>query len=431
MISKYRFMRYSFAVISIGFVSGLVFQPFAEIADESASRAPSLYGYMANTIQSEFARNQNGNFDKTTLGDAMILRLKGDWEPEDHLQFHLEAAYTVRYGNLNATIKAMNWGLLPSTESPGPLDDFHQTFEIDHAWALVNIGTLDLKIGKQPVFWGTAYFFNPVDRINSVGALDYITEEKPGVVGIHAGYGIGHHFNISAYITPTDRSRSTKALEKEIDPEYWAFGIRFKQSSIGSFDLSQGIVKEVNHSTPDASNYYAFADVVGYIADVFGVYSECTVRLPASETDRNSFEIEKSIDVAAGLEHDFPFELSSKLEYFYQGSGEKNKANYNIIDLLSSQKVALGKHYVGILTEKPFLEFYNAMIGVISNLGDRSVAGIGEFKWDIKNNLQLSLGGIFTYGETGSEFDGRLIMPTGKIADIIEPLAYLKVKAAF
>lgn len=407
---------------------------FAEQAPESdAWQNVSLYGYIANYTAAVLNSDAENEEDNATFGNALHLRLKGDWQPEETLKFHLELSYFYRSGNQNAFVQSESLGTSNIDQNAEPQEDFTQEFLLDHAWGLVNIGQFDLQFGKLPVAWGPGYKFNPTNRLNAENPLEEVNEETPGFVGCLGSYSLPHDLAVIAYLSFSDKSRKKQAILEDLELDSYPFGLKL-QSYVKGYDLAFSFIKEVLYTGETfEKTYYAGGDFVGMIGDWIGIYGEGTLRLPwdGSKFDFSDYTIEENLDLVLGLEYIFDSGMELKAEYFHQGTGASRKTDYAINDLLLDRRSVLAEDYLVAFIEEPFWDFYKVTIGGIMNLNDRSYAVSAELEYDLKNNFQIMAGLNWLAGSGSSEFNGEFRLPTDEVKDLSDPLIYVKLKLSF
>jgi len=407
----------------------LIFLPEVIYANE----AFCLYGYLLNYFQSSFIYN-NARFKESTYGDTLLLRLKGDWSPEDRLSFHAEAAYYGRLGNQNPYAFYDNLGLSTYTQDQFPYNDFVNEIVIDHAWGLANLGSMDLQFGKIPIAWGSGYVFNPTAKTAPVQFLDQVTEETPGTFGIVPSFYIGNKLTVTGYLAFQDRSHKTYALKEDGELRNLPFGIKV-QLITGPFDISAGIIKEVLYTQDGFQrSYYLSVDLDGGIQDL-GLYAETGVRLPV-EHSRLSFKgynLEESLEIAAGCYYTLvALDTDLRLEYYHQGSGESQKSKYNVMKVLYQEQLMLAEDYLFIFFERSFTDYIRASAGSLCNLNDGSFVVYPELAWDVYSNFQFFIGSFLFFGGKGSELNGEHYIEDIGNVDLTETFSlYTRLKISF
>jgi len=428
---------------------------FEEFGPEGTSigSSTSLYGYVKSTTRLGLELFPGDG----TAGASTILRLKGDWEPEERVSAHIEIDFETSRGYLNPYGFREASGLDALTETGGgtttaqvqtenPQDDFHSKLTIDHAWGLIMAGPLDLKIGKMPVAWGTAYAFNPLDRVHSeedFGGSE--GEETPGSTGIMPSLQLGGAFSLTGYLLYEDKSRSAPAGENGGNIDNYPFGIKLQGYS-GRSDFSLAFVKEVLHLGPSGSSidyssaeyrrwYYLGGEVFTSIGDG-GLYAEAVCRLPGENGAidfTEKYDITEFFEAAVGTEYTLEGGTSLRAEYYYHGRGEVEKEGYQIFGLLSGELPMLGRDYLFARISHTYFDYLELSLAGLGNLNDGSFAALPEASYALKPNVQLTASAILPYGSEGSELDGRFDLLPGieGPVDLVKGGVHMEVKVSF
>ncbi|MBN1696576.1 MAG: hypothetical protein JW881_03590 [Spirochaetales bacterium] len=415
-----------------------------DVSDEITEEKFGLYGYLVNLLNVNI--NMNGDrFDNADFGDTVYLRLKGDWNPGEHLSFHAELSYIAQFGNQNPMVFFESAGLPPLVPQENfPLDDFVQSLTVDHFYGTVSFRQCDIRFGKMPIAWGTGYAFNPTQKTSLSPFMDTVSEETPGTYGISPGVSITDRLAIQGYVAFQDKTHKLNAVTGDADWDNLPYGIKIK-GIIGAFDLSAGWIKEVialpNPLPPPLieeyrRSYYIGADFAGAVWD-FGVYGEAAFLLPQNpdrEFDFEGYDFEDLIEVACGFDYTIPvIDVDARCEYYHQGSGTADKDDYDATKILSGEQVLQAEDYLFFFLEKTFLDYYSISTAGFVNLNDGSLAIVPSFAYDMYGNFQVECGGMIFFGPDGSEFNGEYTVDYGVPIDIdlIQPGFYLRAKLSF
>lgn len=381
----------------------------------------SLYGYILNYL----------HLTEDNIGNVLYFRLKGDWNPGANLSFHMELSNDYRTGNQHPDYLLTLLGA-PAGETDSR-DSADLTLKIDHLWGLANLGNWDIQFGKIPIGWGTGYAFNPTAKTHPVSFLDDISEETPGTLGILSGYSISNSTALQAYLAFEDKTRTLRPEAGGWD--LIPFGVKV-QKIRGAFDFSLSWIREVvylQEAKEYDQEYYLGGDFVGAVGD-FSVYGELALNLPRNEDGKFDFSGRRTKDL---LEYcvggDYIFsgkDVTLRMEYYHQGRGETNKANYNLLKGISAGQELQAEDYLLVSLERIFLDYYQLVIGSLINLNDGSLVFMPELTYDAADNLELILGSAIPYGEGGSEFNGIWEVNGNKV-DLLQPFIYLQVKLSF
>lgn len=453
----------------------------------------SLYGYMVDYFQAA-TDYRCSQFSEPTYGNALLLRLKGDWRPGRKLRFHLEFNYLNSLGNQNPYVLLGKTGLVSFAQSDYPLEDFNQQMDVDHAWGLVNLGRLDLQFGKFPVAWGTGYVFNPTARVSIPPFLDMVTEDTPGAAALMSTLTLSDRLSLQAYLAFQDRTQKRYAFAEDAQPRNLPYGFRIK-TIVGAYDLSCSWFREVIYNDLDyrpldaileetareyldnvaansffatmltngdtagainvfkqmamaqmlagqpanpnyRRNYYFGADWAGVIGN-FGVYGEFAFRVPKTAAGERlslaNYKVENNLEAVVGFDYKISgLDLQTRCEYFYQGTGVKRQEDYNLLLALSGERLVLSRNYAMFFLEKAPNAYHKFTLAGFANLNDGSFALLPLYNYTPLDNFELSAGAFILTGRKGSEFDGRYRIYDFKTIDLIDNLwSYLRLKISF
>ena len=453
----------------------------------------SLYGYLINYFQSSF--NYLGDsFSQPQYGDALLLRLKGDWRPENHVRFHLESTYLMNTGNQNPYVLMHRLGLNPFLQSDFPFYDFNRLWIIDHAWGLVSLGMLDLQFGQFPLAWGTGYVFNPTARVSFPPFLDMVTEDTPGVLASQLTWTLSDRLALQAYLAFQDRTHKKTAYAEDGQAVNLPYGIKLK-TIFGSFDLSACWFREVLYSEREtrpldqileqtARQYlnellfsqtlidllaagdtaavihglknaalagmmtgtishpgyrqtcYLGGDLAGAIGN-FGVYTELALSIPSQNgrpvRNFSGYRIRNHLEAVAGFDYTIDaLDLETRGEYFFQGGGVKRKSEYDLLTLFSGERLVMARHYGMLMAERTFRDSHRLTAACFINFNDGSLALLPAYNYQRYDNFELTAGLFFLDGSRGAEFDGRYTIMGVREIDLIDDwMPYIRLKLSF
>jgi hypothetical protein len=400
-----------------------------------AEERMSIYGYAVSLASVDFRELPA---DGIELGGIAYLRMKGDFKPQDRLFFHVEASYDARAGYQNPCVVADDAGLLPAG-SPTSID----SLRVDQAWGSVNAGAFSLQAGKLPIGWGSAYVFNPTQRASRPTLLDPVMDETPGTLAVLPTWSPCDALRLSGYVAFQDKSHRETVAARDGAIENLPFGLRL-QTTIGNFDLSSCLIKEVDYvanpflgTAAYKRSLFAGLDAAGAIWN-FGVYAEAALRLPTGEDglswEQGDFNLSDALEVAAGFDYLFSaIELELRAEYYHQGLGTSDSSRYDAMTVLTEERLLQGEDYVFGRVEKTFADYFKLSAGGLSNLNDQGAIAMAELVYEALDNLELKIGATIPWGPSGSEFSGRYDLGPiglGEI-DVIRASAYASCKLSF
>lgn len=384
----------------------------------------SLYGYIQNYL----------HLSEDDTGNVLYFRLKGDWNPGPNLSFHMELYNDFHTGNQHPAYLSTLLPV-PAGETGSNASD-ELNLKIDHLWGMVNLEKLDIQFGKIPIGWGTGYAFNPTAKTHPVSFLDNISEETPGTLGLLSGYALNDSTALQVYLAFEDKTHTLRPEGGGWDRI--PFGVK-AQKIWGAFDFSLSWIREVvfqQVAQEYAQEYYLGGDFAGAVGD-FGVYGEAALNLPRNEDGEFDFSGRRTKDLleycVGGDYVFFATDATLRVEYYHQGRGVTNKADYDLMTGLSTGQVLQAEDYFLVSMEKIFhvrARDYTFIFGSLVNLNDGSFILMPELNYNAADNIELILGAVAPCGEEGSEFNGTWKV-NGSEVELLRPSFYLQVKLSF
>jgi len=404
-------------------------------ADAFSDEGMSVYGYAVSYAALDFLELPS---EEVAFGGIAYLRAKGDFKPQEGLSFHVEASFDARTGYQNPFVVAAGAGL-SDPNAPAYLS----SIEVDQAYMSAISGTFSLQAGKVPIGWGSGYVFNPTQRASRTALLDPVSDETPGTLSILPAWSPSDAFRASGYLAFQDKSHRETVAAEDGELENLPFGLRL-QTTIGNFDLSACFLREVDYvengllgTAAYERAVFAGLDAAGAVWDL-GVYAEAALELPLRGDDfsweADSLALGDALELAAGFDYLVPgLELGLRAEYYHQGSGARERADYDLSALLSGKRSLLAEDYLFARAERIFADYLTLSAAALANLNDRGIVAMAELAYEAMDNLELKLGGTFPWGPSGSEFEGRhdlTALGLGEI-DVMRPSAYASCKLSF
>ncbi len=402
-----------------------------------------LYGYVESRAAASFDR------DAVESGFSTRLRLKGEWKSSNMITTRMEMVYSEEEGVLNSLTRALDLGIYPAValQAENPQDSFLDRFRVDQAWGVVNLGRFDLSLGKMPIAWGNAWFYNPTDRLGKPAAPESRQAETPGIAAFVPVWYPGGAWALEGTVVFRQRGIENTALTGSMDFENIPLGLRVKGYA-GGFDFAVSIMREVWYTglpggydltvdPPEAAEewertWYLGFDTIGQIGP-FGLYLETSLAAPG-EGNRVDFSLpwnpRYDLDLSAGIEHaSGPWSL--KGEYIRYSVGEDSMDDYRPDLLLAGRAYFLARNYLFLYASRKVGDFLEISSAGIVNLDDRSTVFSLEGNYPFLDNFEGTISFSLPFGPDGSEYRGEFDPGTGEEVDFMVPEIFLTLKLSF
>ncbi|MDD4179259.1 MAG: hypothetical protein PHH14_04335 [Candidatus Margulisbacteria bacterium] len=334
----------------------------------------TVFGFGLFVISSAQALEFSGYYENDLIGlvkkegtpgiaDFNKLRIKADHYFTDKFMLHVEPRYY-----LLAASEAM------PLASANDLDQL----KFDRAYFKLYSNAANLTLGKQRIAWGSGYIWNPTDIFNPfVLAFAVREEDTTNVTAVRVEAPLGEAGGLDAYIV------GDKPWEQT------AKGLRVK-NTVGLFDLAASYVDQ------GTLGHQFGLDVGGDIIKDVGVHCELALKTTA---EGGAF-----IQSVWGLEYTFDNGLGLNIEYYFNGRGAKNKADYDWAALSIGTLDQLAADYLYIGTTAIINEITTFKTSVLANLNDQSWMFYPVYSRNIAQNWDLNLEAMVLGGPDDSEF---------------------------
>lgn len=373
-----------------------------------------ITGYLETTGLTVLPRSSDSG--GVVSGFQNLLRLKLVFEPSSNLSVTLEGDYLDQRGSLNRSVRTNLIGL-PANIGEQSTENY-SGFKFDYAYGSLSHKWLDLRIGRQPIAWGTAYAFNPTDVANPSLLNELAGVEPPGLTAISPSITIGQNWALEGYLGFEDRNRTPASASELKHIEDYPLGVKLK-NYFGVWDFALAFLRSSELSQLDGQDKrplteenvaFEFAGSIGNVT----LYGEALYNLNGQEKITD-----KAVNSAFGFRYQLLDDLGLQMEYHRRGSGANNSDDYDAA--LRLQGGMAGRDYLVSVADFVVLnDDIRIIISSLANLNDYSVAIFPEISYTFIQDLELKLGGIMFSGRTGSEFNGRFQYGIGENDEIIE-----------
>ncbi|MFH1467561.1 MAG: hypothetical protein ABIO70_24460 [Pseudomonadota bacterium] len=320
--------------------------------------------------------------DPLAMG-ALDLRLKAGLEIGSHLSLDAQARTGASYASQTLSAGAISLGTAGTGRDEAvemswqPVDapDFGVEGRVDRLAARLSVPHLEVILGRQPVSFGSAWIFTPMDLVAPFSPTDIDTEYKPGVdaVRVDTYFGMaGQVSAVAAYAGDWSLDGTVLALHGG-----WTFGV----TDVGLFAAS-------NRAEPVCG-----VNAAGSIGTV-GWHGEATVTLPEEE--------DPFVRAVLGADHAWDFGLSAMGEVYLQTFGAADSGGY--LEVYASERFArgevwaAGRWYAAGSLSYEIDPLVHASAFAVVNLADPSAMLGPSLSWSAAENAELAAGAFVGLG---------------------------------
>ncbi len=316
--------------------------------------------------------------DRTTDLNRLRLEMDGGDGP---VRFHLAYDHELLWGGLVADPAVAvalarpepTW--VDASATIRQRTHFNWRHTLYRGWLEYDAGSVNIKLGRQRIAWGSGRIWNPTDRFNPVQPTALELEQKLGVDAVRVAWNYtGNGSVIAVAAPPRTSSRTSRKL-----------ALRW-QDTFGEFDLA------VTGGRIGNENMFGL-DITGNLGDA-GVRMEW---MQARNSRDGSYG-----QLSTGLDYTWypallPNGLYMALEYFYNGAASSPLLTQDRLNSRSS-------HLLGGMLGYDLTPLWRFDLLVIADM-QRSGAFISpSLKWSASENVDITAFAQIPQGTGVSEF---------------------------
>ncbi|MSP55495.1 MAG: hypothetical protein EXR69_07830 [Myxococcales bacterium] len=380
----------------------------AELGGYAELRAAGMFGVTGNPFV--FAERVRPRFSVGPADGPLAGRLKAEVVVEAALTQGRDTGKELR-----DTIFASDIGelltLANCAYAPEPLyATVADALSVERLHVDFNLKSVDLKVGRQAIRWGSGLAFHPTDLYAEV----LVTEpwrEPSGINAVKAAVPLGGS-DVTAVVAIGDDLSTLYTVAQGRGNTVPLADVPLSAALRGTVRLGGVDVALIGQARSD-QRWFAGGDLrgtlgVGYWAEG-GWHGEV-------HTDR--LDSDGYVEVLAGVDYSFPllsmFYIAA--EYRYDGSGSAPD-EYDYTSRLSGQlpfdcamlsgvgesatRITLGRHYIDGALRLGLTEEFSVQAAVLANLQDGTGYLIPSLGWTATDRIVINLGGQVPVGEDG------------------------------
>ncbi len=351
--------------------------------------------------------------DSTDGLSQTLLRLIAAGRPTDQFSYEVQAVQSFNYSSAGGDAGSPLFAVGAQDTRYRAVDltwDWHTDDNssailwLDRANVKMALSNADLTAGRQPITFGKAYFWNPLDVFLPFDPLQFDRDYKPGVdaarldvswspfSGLNliavAGREVdasGRFLNNGSFL---DASWYGSAMLAHAFTTYAGWDLALQGGKIyGGWQLGGGLVGEIGpvETRVEAAYFWARSG------------SEPLAGPPAGDL------IEDNFTAVVGVGHRFDNTLTLQLEYFYNGAGDPEDLNTSFSRFTTGNILQMSRNLTGFLISYEFLSIVVGQLIWLQSWDDPSSSIQPILSWSATDNIDLVFGANVNLGERPTE----------------------------
>lgn len=273
-----------------------------------------------------------------------------------------------------------------------------------------NLKSVDLKIGRQAIRWGSGMYFHPTDLYAEV----LITEpwrEPQGINAVKAGIPIGDS-DITAVVAVGDDLSPFYVKAQGIADTVTFADLPLSAAVRGTLRFGGVDIAAIGQAKADES-WFVGGDLRGTLG--VGYWAEGGWH---GDVHTDTLDSDGYVEVVAGLDYSFPLLNTLYIggEYRYDGSGA-DPADYDYASRLSGSlpfdcamlpttsssatRMTLGRHYAAGALRLGLTDDLSVTSAVLANLEDGTAMLIPGVGWTVSDRIVANVGAQIPVGSDG------------------------------
>jgi hypothetical protein len=275
--------------------------------------------------------------------------------------------------------EADNYGIQFALDLIVPYDTISPNYVLDN----INISRLALwlgreqarvVIGKQSLYWGVGRVFRPLDVFNRINYFEP-GYERSGSNALLGYMALSNFSNIRSIVVPRGDLKNTLVGMR--------VGTNVYKNDIGMTAMHQSSEKRT----------LLGGEITGEL--MLGYWVE------GAYTWEDTFDYSR---ITVGLDYTFPYMIYTLVEYYFDGSGVDDAAEYDYTKIINGERQTLAQQYIYASIGLLYNPFLRPSVSTIVNLDDQGFLLIPSISYAVLENTELTLGVNYAIGSAESEF---------------------------
>jgi hypothetical protein len=347
---------------------------------------------------------EDSNTDQTSQN---VLRLIAAGRPTDQLNYEVHGLQSYSYSTTRRETGGSIFGTSGTDTRYRSLDATWDWYEgskssaslwLDRFNLKAALAKADITAGRQPITFGKAYFWNPLDIFLPFDPRQFDRDYKAGVDALRMDLPLGSFTGINLIgVAGRELDSSGNYVDHGTLNASWygstllartfttlhGWDLAVQGGKIyGGYQLGGGLVGEIGPIETRAETAYFWAQ------------NSESLPLPL-EGDL----VEDSFTGVLGFGHRFENTFTVEIEHFYNGAGDSNDLDASFLRFASGNVLQMSRNLTGFLISYEFEPIITGQFTALYSWKDPSAQIQPIITWSPSDNTELILGASINFGD--------------------------------
>ena len=345
--------------------------------------------------------------NSTDQASQNVLRLIGAGRPTEQLHYEVHGLQSYTYSTSRRETGKSIFGVSGTDTRYRALDATWDWYEgskslaslwLDRFNLKAALAKADITVGRQPITFGKAYFWNPLDIFLPFDPRQFDRDYKPGVDGLRMDIPLGSFNGFNLVAVP---GRELDSSGKYVD--HGTFNASWYGSALlgRTFTTLQGWDLAIQGGKV-YGGYQLGGGLVGEIGPMETRLEAAYFWAQDSESLPSPLEgdlVEDGFTGVIGFGHRFENSLTFEIEHFYNGAGDSNDLDGSFVRFASGNILQMSRNVSGFLISYEFEPIITGQFTALYSWDDPSAQIQPIITWSPSSNTELIVGASINFGD--------------------------------
>jgi len=336
-----------------------------------------------------------------------VLRIIAAGRPTEQLNYEVHGVQSYTYSTTRRETGGSIFGTSGTDTRYRALDATWDWYEgsksraslwLDRFNLKATLAKADITAGRQPITFGKAYFWNPLDIFLPFDPRQFDRDYKAGVDALRMDVPLGSFTGINLI--------GVAGRELDSSGSYGDHGT-LNASWYGSALLGRTFttLHGWDLAIQGGKTYGGYQLGTGLVGEIGPVEARAEAAyLWAQDSDSLPFPlegdlVEDSFTAVVGCGHRFENTLTVEIEHFYNGAGDSNDLDASSVRFASGNILQMSRNLTGFLISYEFEPIIIGQLTALYSWDDPSAQIQPILTWSPSDNTELILGASINFGD--------------------------------